>query len=508
MEERWMDTFIKGVTENYRDRVQRLALFDPLYKLDNKKTKDHSGKYIDFFSLGLLTLLFFFENMLMRNKKTGVAELAKFLYEMNQDEIDLDDKGFGNVARTIIEVFRPPSGKRNFRSFYNWENRKNEIVEYSILKASKSDIKNNTQYYTLDEQGLELVFATKEYFSEFQLSINQLLLRKQLEKGEFVGALRQIDEMRIDVETLEERMKKIKHEVQQNILSEKTYIRYKNLIEDINIRLKRENDEFDELQTFVKETREKLSYELKDEKDVKTYDYIIKIYKELGKVHAVHRKLLQRSIELKTSTLQAASESLYYVGVDSFNFKKEIVSRMFSTPLPLVASRQLIKPFLYLEKKQVWSPCTVFSPQRIEKKDQEEKTNEFLDMKNEKEIKRDVEIQQKNFEYIMEIILKVLDRKSETTIEEIVDYMEKNNYEKILNDSLFYYFFIILHQKSPLKLNMEKDEKELLLKKVIEFLHEKYTTLHVMETMGTVKGSARYSIKNMIIRLEGYDDLL
>lgn len=70
------------------------------------------------------------------------------------------------------------------------------------------DPEENVQYYTLDDGGLELVFATKEYFSEFQLSISQLVLRKQLEKGEFSGALRQIDEMRISVNTIRDKMQK------------------------------------------------------------------------------------------------------------------------------------------------------------------------------------------------------------------------------------------------------------------------------------------------------------
>lgn len=84
---------------------------------------------------------------------------------------------------------------------------------YSYLKAAKHDLDTNTQYYVLDEHGLELVFATKEFFSEFQLSINQLLLRKQLEKGEFAGALRQIDEMHMNVEQLQQRI----------IISDETY---------------------------------------------------------------------------------------------------------------------------------------------------------------------------------------------------------------------------------------------------------------------------------------------
>ena len=160
---------ITGMLEGYNERIQRLALFDPLHKLEAKREKDRQDRPIDYFGFGLLALLFFFENMLIRNKKTGVQELASYLQQMNEGEIELDNEGFEKVARTIIEAFRPPSGKRNSRTFYNWETRQMDKVEFSILKAERGDIASNKQYYSLDEHGLELVFATKEFFREFHL---------------------------------------------------------------------------------------------------------------------------------------------------------------------------------------------------------------------------------------------------------------------------------------------------------------------------------------------------
>ena len=78
--------------------MQRLALFDPLFRLDNKRVTDNSGQPIDYFGLGLLTLLFFFENMLLRHNKAGVRELARFFQDVNQGEIDLDVAGFEKLA--------------------------------------------------------------------------------------------------------------------------------------------------------------------------------------------------------------------------------------------------------------------------------------------------------------------------------------------------------------------------------------------------------------------------
>lgn len=256
-----------GVLDHFGERMKRLAIYDPLYRLGRKTKKDHSSQDIPYYELGMLTLLFFFENMIVRQKTSGVKELAAFLYKVNDGKIDMNREEFLELAREIIDVFRPSNGSRNSMTFYNWETKQEETIYYSILKAARADVKSNTQYYTLDDQGLELIFSSKEYFSEFQISINQLLLRKQLEKGEFIGALRQVDEMSLSVENLRERLMKIKHEVTRSIVSEETYERYKNLIEDIHVRLARENQEFDELQDFVRLTKDSLKYQIENEKD-------------------------------------------------------------------------------------------------------------------------------------------------------------------------------------------------------------------------------------------------
>ena len=89
-----MDINIRGILDNYGERVGRLFLYEPLFKLENKREKDNSGNFIDYFSLGLLSLLFFFENMIMRNRNTGVKELAQFFAEVNGGRIDLNIEGF------------------------------------------------------------------------------------------------------------------------------------------------------------------------------------------------------------------------------------------------------------------------------------------------------------------------------------------------------------------------------------------------------------------------------
>ena len=235
--------------------------------------------------------------------------------------IDLDEVGFEDLARQITQVFRPTTGKKRDFTFMNWESGQSEHIYISILKANAFDLKTNTQYYTLDEDGLELIFATKEFYTEFQLSIHQLVLRKQLEKGELEGAL-PINEMRIDVEALQERMVKLEHELKRNIVSEETFGRYKGLLEDIYLRLQMENEEFEELRQFVKETKDRVQAQTVRQADQRPYELILRISNELEKVHGEHSVLFSPEYGVEITCLGAAQESLYYTGLDSFNFDR------------------------------------------------------------------------------------------------------------------------------------------------------------------------------------------
>lgn len=491
-----MNIEARSVVDQFGERMKRLAIYEPLHRLDRKKGKDKQGKDIPYYELGMLTLLFFFENMIMRQKTSGVRELGLFLHEVCHEKISLNEVDFEELAREIIEVYRPSNGKRNSRSFYNWETGQEETVYYSILKAARSDLKSNTQYYALDEQGLELIFSSKEYFSEFQISINQLLLRKQLEKGEFVGALRQLDEMDLSAETLTERLAKIKNEVSRSIVSEDTYARYKRLIEDINVRLIRENEEFEELQEFVRLTKDSLKYQLDNEKDKKAYDFILKIDNRLEEVHHEHSKLLQESIVLRTHALDAAQQALYYIGIDSFNFQQEIVDALMGQPMPLYTSQTFMEPFLTLERAKLWHPLSVFYKQRIERPGEEDKGKAFVQGATEEMIYHAKSQISEYFKVVMQEMVQVFEEHPVITLEEICEHLGVIKPEW-LEQRLFYDLWIILHQKSPII--FEELDEESVLNGVKEALGGVTLHMKVMEYEGTVQKVPRFEIKNMLI---------
>ncbi|MGB3367917.1 MAG: hypothetical protein WBA54_10530 [Acidaminobacteraceae bacterium] len=443
--------------ENYSERIKRLALFEPLYSLNNKRRNDKNGKTIEMYDLGLLTLLFFFESKLRRNTETGVSQLSMFLYECLNERYELENKDYIKLSREVIDTFRPTNGKRLSKSFYNYETSKDDVIYFSILKAGKSIIEMNMQFYELDEDGLELIFSTREYFSEYQISISQMLLRKQLEKGEFVLAMRQIDEMLLSVDSLRQRMIKMKKDIKRNITSEQVLNRYRKLITDINYRLESEHKEFEELREFVAETIRRLRSSIKVEKDREIYQKALSLNNALENVHNEHNQLLNESIKIKSATLISAKEALYFVGVESFNFNKEVVGKVVSEPISLEQVHMLAKPFLKLEIYEGWSPLSVFFPQRIYSREENIQNQNYLEIDEKPDLdKKNTELVN---EKIMQLLVLYLGSKVNFTLEEFIDYIKVSDYSMILETRYFYDFWINLHQLSPINITYEVDDQ-------------------------------------------------
>lgn len=478
-----------------------MFLFEPLQELGRKNRTDQNGKEVDMKSLGLFTLLFFFEMKLMREKKSGVTELIQFLHKFTHGTYELDDKQMDEIARIIIASFRPGTGKKRTHSFFNWETHQEDQLDFSYIKATEFDVKTNRQYYTLDDDGLELVFATKEYFQEFQLSIHQLMLRKLLEKGEFVGALRQINEMRMDVETIHERMVKLEHEIKRSIVSIETQKRFMEVIEDRNFRLGLENEEFQELQQFVSDTRNNYYYQPNPEKEKEAYELLLQIEKELSVVHSQHRELLNQSFILKKNALEAAEESLYYIGVDTFNFDQDIVSRIISTPLPLESMKGVLAPFLRVEKKETWSLLSIFAPQSWSEEDQSSNNTVFAQIDEDEAQEKYANLKRKLYGEMMNDLLELFEGQVEWTLSEWVTDLQNRQHPWLQNRS-FYDFLILCHQRSPIFQENEREEEESalhLLDDALELLHHRKLVIEDLPEI--IKVNDRFEIQNMHFHL-------
>lgn len=501
MEEQRLEPSLKQIiTKDYKERLKRIQLFDPLEELAKKNRTDANGEAIDLKSLGLFTLLFFFEMKLMREMKTGIAELVRFLQNFTEPKYKLGEKQWEDIARLILTTFRPGTGKKRIVTFYNWETAVEDEIIFSYIKATDFDAKTNRQFYTLDDDGLELVFATKEYFQEFQLSIHQLMLRKLLEKGEFSGALRQINEMRMDVEKISDRMRQLEQEIKRNIISLETQNRFLQVIEERNYRLQLENEEFQELQQFVKDTKQMLYYQSERE-EIEAYEMLVQIEKELSIVHSEHRNLFNQGLILKKQALEAAEEALYYVGVDQFNFDQDITSTMISSPLPLQSMKGIIAPFLNLERAQTWSLLSIFAPQSWSEEEQSSTNANFAEIADREAQEEYAKRIRPLYGDMMRRMLADFEGETEWTLRTWIEQLQQVDHPW-LHKRQFYDFILLCHQRSPLSNQQRVVEGESLhlLNMTLELLKER--TLEWKELPEIIKVNDRFEIQNMLILLK------
>lgn len=488
------------ILRDYGERIGRIALFEPYFSIAGKRKKDEAGISIDFPDLMMVTLLFLFENMLSRTYKIGIREISAYLKEVSKHKYKLKDADYTELAETIITWLRPKDGKKNKLQYYNFESAEGESCEYNLIKVIDWDREKNVQYYALDEQGLEFIFATKEYYSEFSLSISQLILRKQLEKGEFHLALRQIDEMHINVNSIRTGIKNIKHEIIGNIVSDDVYERYKNLIDATYQRLVRENAEFEDLKTFVEDTN--ANYQKNSSasaKDIRAYKILQEVSINLNEVHNLHMGLLKDSLDLKTTAIVAARDALYYSGVSSFNFDQDIVKKIVTTPLPIRDIKDYINPFLSFAKPSIFSPLSLFAKQRIKRRDLAGSKKNFYEI-NKKIESREIKYMQEMYFEAFSIIYSYLDD-AKIPLESIAKDVEaEGNLPRFIAQ-----FFVVLHQMSPVNIRKVIKSRENVLSDACAIIDPKYSRMRAIKLNGNLElGNVKMS--NMMILLDEDED--
>lgn len=494
---------LESLTNGFKDRMRRLALMAPLEELSAKRTVDQKGQKIDMQGLGMLTLLFFFERRLSRAYKTSRKDVTEFLSRVIGDTYAIPLQEMEKITDMIIEVFRPQDGKKRHYSFFNWETKTEEEISYSILKAHDFDPTTETQYYTLDDDGLELLFSTKEFYSEYQISINQLLLKQQINKGQFHEALRQVREMEVSVSSLIERFQKMRNEIVRSIISDQTFERYKQLIEEAHERFAHEDEEFVLLKQFVKETRDTMYRDNLKQIEPESYETVHKIANELDEVHYEHTRLIELTAQLRNTAIATAQESLYYTGVQSFNFEKDIVATILAKPLSPDVMKGVLHPFLKIEQHSTWSLLTVLEEQNIMEARQETESYHFPEVAENQREKEYREWISEKYAMIMEKFIQDYQAGSIQQLRHWMDQLKITNPD-LLQQRYFYSFWMFMHQVSPLQRdNIAGHEQETVLQHILKPL--KNDQLTVIELPDIIHYDEKYSVQNMHITLEKID---
>ncbi|RKJ52442.1 replicative DNA helicase, partial [Butyricicoccus sp. 1XD8-22] len=199
--------------------------------------------------------------------------------------------------------------------------------------------------------------------------------------------------------------------------------------------------------------------------------------------------------------LEAAEESLYYIGVDTFNFDQDIVSRIISTPLPLESMKGVLAPFLRVEKKETWSLLSIFAPQSWSEEDQSSNNTVFAQIDEDEAQEKYANLKRKLYGEMMNDLLELFEGQVEWTLSEWVTDLQNRQHPWLQNRS-FYDFLILCHQRSPIFQENEREEEESalhLLDDALELLHHRKLVIEDLPEI--IKVNDRFEIQNMYFHL-------
>lgn len=240
------------------------------------------------------------------------------------------------------------------------------------------------------------------------------------------------------------------------------------------------------------------------DREEKSYQLIIQIAKELEAVHYEHARLIELTVELRTTALATAQESLYYTGIQSFNFDQDIVSTILAKPMSPDKMKGIVHPFLKVEQNPIWSPLTVMAEQPIVAEEEKREVATFIEADDESELHTYQKWIAEKYTALMETFIIAYEAGEANTLKAFMDYLQAKD-PPLIRKRYFYSFWLLLHHHSPLTADGLADhEGETILRGVFHILGMKRFIIE--ELPEVLRYDEKYSIQNMTLLLEEETD--
>jgi hypothetical protein len=433
---------------DFDERMENISVFYPIFKLQGAQ------KYpqYDIFSLGISTLLFLLDVMLKGKEGCDSKELAYFLRDLlnfNYAE-ELTEEETTEIVYYLLDMLRN-GGKPfeiTYQNPYNKGSRRHKVVLIEIASYEP----NRPIKYRLSIQGLDLMFKTREIYRELRITISQIYLKQQIERGVFHEAIRTVDDLRLQVKDLHERMRQFTERLYKNVLDVDIKV-YSKLYEDIFRQIQREQQVFDEIKTLLTSLYQNLQAinpAQMTSKEKTNLEYVISLSQKLDRVINEHNILLKERIDLSHKYYEAM-ETQFSMGFRTkIDFELEIVDEIINKNTDIDHLASVLSPLFSLRHHKGFNIHKVFAEQRIDEK-REERQNVSLKELDVAAAKagvgqRDLEkIKKDNYRYYMKMIFDNLEL-MQTKLSVILESLEQEDYYKVINSFDFYSFLISMHQ--------------------------------------------------------------
>ena len=130
-------------------------------------------------------------------------------------------------------------GRPHAFTYPDFETGTEKVHKFHLVELEDYDIKDRSVRLRLSTAGVEMLFKTKEMYNELQVSITQLYLRQQIQKGVFDGALRSVEELALAVKNEKQKIFLLQENIIRDVLQVAREKELEKQMERINEQLSR-----------------------------------------------------------------------------------------------------------------------------------------------------------------------------------------------------------------------------------------------------------------------------
>ncbi|TYQ18426.1 UNVERIFIED_CONTAM: hypothetical protein Cloal_0859 [Acetivibrio alkalicellulosi] len=437
--------------KDFRERMKNLA---PFIHLGRKLVGVQKYENYDMVSVGFSVLLFILENMLIGREECSIDDIADYLQTIikNSYNVNMTQEESKEMAFYIRDSISGSGGEIVDFKYRNLENNRDETIPLKLIDTSYYEIKKAAKY-KLTDQGMEMLFKTREIYSEFRINITQMYLKQQIEKGVFSGALQTVNELNLQVRQLRERLENLLLNIRQNVLGI-DFEDLKKLFGKIKEQFETERREFQNIKRILKEQRsniEKINYNDLSQRELKNLDQLKILSQRLNIATSEHDRLFNEKLDIVGEYLKTIEIRLRQGVSEYIDFEKSIFDDIISKDLDFKALKSILAPlFSNTASNKAFNPFKALDHQRV-KGEAEEEQREKIDIEaqlliKEEEEKEIREKRDKKIEAYLESIIKEAFEKGKSTLSSAIKCIDEKYLEGVSYDFDFYSLVVILHQ--------------------------------------------------------------
>jgi len=436
----------------FGERMNNIAVFTPIIALSQKTKYPYNLP-----TLGVAVMLFILEDMLRVEKDCTYKSIGFFLQHIVRQQYneELSQEEASELADFIVREGLMNNGRPHSFTYPDIETNTEKTHKFHLVELEDYEIKDKLVRLRLSTAGLEMLFKTKEMYNELQVSITQLYLRQQIQKGVFDGALRSVEELALAVKTEKEKIRQLKEKIIRDVLQVARERELEKQLERINEQLNREKAVFHELQELIDYTMNEYHAGKLTVKEDKAIEKIMKIRRRLIDVIHLHESLFTEKIRVQNLMVNAVESMILTAFNPKVNFETEFLFPVVQRNIEISVLKKLLDPVLPVSKPLSYNPGRAFEEQRLKGQGEEpdeqqlpEMIDEIQRREEEKERELQLEKERKMEKYLL-MLLTPLTEQDEIKVSSILWQLKENEpaeYEKLINQLDFYPFIVQLHQ--------------------------------------------------------------